>query len=76
MAIWHKIRSKEVGNHVCILLTAKKAIMEYCKECLGWEDPPKECKNKLCALWPFRTYEKPKDTITKSEMKEFTNGGD
>jgi hypothetical protein len=44
-------------------LTARRAIIEHCKECMGWETNPRECTSLNCALYPFRTFDTPKDTI-------------
>lgn len=32
----------------------KGAIEAHCVECLGWEDNPASCTEKLCPLYPWR----------------------
>lgn len=64
MAVKHKIKTKE-GKLVEKKLTRSRAIIENCKECLGWETNPRDCSSKFCALYPFRTWDKPKDTISQ-----------
>lgn len=64
MAIKHKVRKDDKGNMVVLSLTARKAIMHHCKECMGFQ--PREvkgCTAKLCALYPFRLHKTPKDTV-------------
>ncbi len=34
-------------------------IKEHCKECGGWEEPPKRCEVTDCALFPFRLGKNP-----------------
>ena len=62
MAIKHKIRTK-TGKPKIVELTARRAIIEQCKECFGWETNPRECSDSLCSLYPFRTWDTPKDTV-------------
>lgn len=62
MAVSHKIRKDGKGNFKTIKLTARRAIIEHCKECLGWETNPKECSSCNCALYPFRSWETPVST--------------
>ena len=63
MAVLHEIRKDGKGNMKTIKLTARRAIIEHCKECFGWETNPRECTSPNCALFPFRTWETPKDTV-------------
>ena len=63
MAIKHAIRKNGQGEMKVVKLTARRAIQENCKECLGWEVNPKDCSSPHCALFPFRGWDTPKDTI-------------
>ena len=62
MAVYHTIRTDGSGGTKIIKLTARRAIIENCKECLGWETNPRDCTSPLCPLYPFRTWDKPQDT--------------
>ncbi len=63
MAIRHKIRADGNGNTKVMNLTARRAIIEQCKECMGFNAPEvRRCDSLLCPLWPFRVYDTPKDT--------------
>lgn len=59
MAVEHRIRKKGKDQTELVTLTARRAIVENCKECLGWETNPRECTSPLCALYPFRCWDKP-----------------
>jgi len=63
MAVRHEIRKNGKGDMKIMNLTARRAIIEFCKECLGWETNPRECASTHCPLYPFRTYDKPKDMV-------------
>jgi hypothetical protein len=63
MAVKHKILKNGKGETKVVSLTARRAIIEHCKECLGWETNPRECTSPLCALFPFRTWDTPKSTL-------------
>lgn len=63
MAVKHRIRTNGNGKTKIKVLNARKAIIEHCKECMGfnaWE--VRRCTSVLCALFPFRTRDTPKDT--------------
>jgi len=63
MAIKHKIRNRS-GKLKTVELTARKAILEFCKECMGWDyKNVKTCTAKNCPLYPFRWYRKPEENI-------------
>ena len=34
--------------------TRARAIKLHCTECLGFEEHPRDCTSKNCALYPFR----------------------
>ena len=70
MAVKHTIRTK-TGKRT-MKLTARRAIIENCKECLGWEVSPRECTSPLCALYPFRTWDKPKNASLNSHIESET----
>lgn len=62
MAIRHTIRDSKAGTKR-VTLTARKAIIEHCKECLGFNSHEvRRCTSRLCALFPFRTHDPAKDT--------------
>lgn len=63
MAVKHEIRIKN-GKLKVVELTARKAILEFCKECMGGNyDEVKKCTAKNCPLFPFRKHGTPKSTI-------------
>ena len=63
MAIKHKLRIDENGNTRIINLTARRAIIEHCKECMGFNTAEvRLCTSKLCPLYPFRTRDILRDT--------------
>ena len=63
MAVKHKIRMKN-GKYKIVELTARKAIMEFCLECMMWDrDEVKKCTAPNCPLFPFRKYGTPKSTV-------------
>jgi len=63
MAIKHRIRTDGKGKTKLVILTARSAIVEHCKECMGFmASDVRKCESELCALWPFRTRDKPEDT--------------
>lgn len=50
----HTIRARH-GGTIEVDLFRSKAIKIHCTECCGWgEFHPKDCTDKLCALYPFR----------------------
>lgn len=62
MAIRHEVRT-EKGTEVVKKLTARKALQHNCYECMGWQkNEIRKCTDRLCACWPFRTNDTPKDT--------------
>ena len=65
MSVKHKIKTNGKGEFKVMNLTARRAIIEFCKECLGWEINPRECTSLCCALYPFRTHDTPQDTVLK-----------
>jgi len=63
MAVKHRIRADENGKTKIMKLTARRAIIEHCKECMGFQVAEvRRCTAKLCPLFPFRTHDTPKDT--------------
>ncbi|MFC1890925.1 hypothetical protein ACFLZT_00865 [Thermodesulfobacteriota bacterium] len=63
MAIKHKIRSDGNGNTKVMNLTARRAILAHCKECMGFNrSEVRQCTSMLCPLWPFRQHGAPKNT--------------
>ena len=64
MAIRHKIRADGNGGTKVVTLTARRAIVEYCKECVGFNYAEiRRCTSRLCPLYPFRTRDKPENTL-------------
>ena len=64
MAIKHKIRADGNGKTKVMILTARRAIIEHCKECMGFQVAEvRRCTGELCPLYPFRTHYTPKDTV-------------
>ena len=64
MAVRHRIRANGNGKTKIISLTARRAIIEFCKECMGFNaNEVRRCTAPLCPLYPFRTYDKPEDTV-------------
>ena len=62
MSITHTIRDAK-GDSKIVTLTARKAIIAHCKECMGYNvHEVRKCTSKLCALYPFRTHDPAKDT--------------
>lgn len=67
MAVKHRIRTNGEGKTKIATLTARKAIIEHCKECMGFNaHEVRRCTAKLCSLFPFKTYDKPEDTVNIS----------
>lgn len=63
MAIRHEIREDGNGKTKVMMLTARRAIIEHCKECMGFNTAEvRECNSRLCPLWPFRTHGTPQNT--------------
>jgi hypothetical protein len=64
MAIRHKIRADGNGKTKIKALTARRAVIEHCKECMGFNTAEvRRCTSRLCALYPFRTHDTPKSTV-------------
>jgi len=62
MAIKHKIRSDDKGGFKVVSLSARKAIVAHCKECMGFNSAEvRRCTSPNCALFPFRTWDTPED---------------
>jgi hypothetical protein len=67
MAIKHKIKADGNGKTKVMTLTARRAIIEHCKECMGFNvHEVRRCTAKLCPLFPFRTRDKPENTAEMS----------
>ena len=64
MAVKHRIRVDGNSETKVVILTARRAIIEYCKECVGFDrNEVRHCTSVLCPLYPFRTHDTPKDTL-------------
>ncbi len=64
MSVKHCIRRDGNGDTKVINLTARRAIIEHCKECVGFNHAEvRRCTSTLCPLYPFRTRDTPKDTV-------------
>ena len=64
MAIRHKIRADGAGKTKVVKLTARRAIIENCKECMGFQTAEvRRCTSPLCPLYPFRTRDKPESIV-------------
>ncbi len=62
MAIRHAIYLPS-GVTKPMMLTARKAIIENCKECMGWNTAEvRRCTAPWCPLFPFRTHDAPRNT--------------
>lgn len=69
-AIEHKILRNGKGQYKIAKLTARKAIQEHCKECVGFNsNEVRRCTSPNCALFPFRLYTTPKGTLTTPEER-------
>ncbi|MBL7180272.1 MAG: hypothetical protein ISS65_08715 [Desulfobacterales bacterium] len=63
MAVKHRIKANGNGGTKIMKLTARRAIIEHCKECMGFQGAEvRRCTAKLCPLYPFRTRDVPQDT--------------
>lgn len=63
MAITHEIKKNEKGETMIVELTARKAIIAHCKECMGFNaNEVKKCTSPLCALFPFKAHGTAKST--------------
>ncbi len=70
MAIKHKIRNRS-GKLKTVKLTARKAILEFCKECMGWDyKNVKTCTAKNCPLYPFLGGTKNLKKISKAILRD------
>lgn len=68
--ITHTIRTKN-GKTKKVQLTARTAIMSFCKECVGFvETDVRPCTDKLCPLFLFRL----RDTVPKDMRKKKKTG--
>jgi hypothetical protein len=64
MAVKHKIRADGNGKTRILKLTARRAIIQHCKECMGFNKVEvRRCTSIFCALYPFRTHDTPQDTV-------------
>ena len=64
MAVKHKIRADGNGKTIIMKLTARRAVIEHCRECMGFNGSEvRRCTSPLCALYPFRTHDTPKNTV-------------
>lgn len=64
MAVNHTIRNSEGGFKEVKNLTARRAIIFHCSECMGWTPGEvRKCTCKFCALYPFRTFDPPQNTM-------------
>lgn len=62
MALRHKIKTED-GTEI-VELTARKAIIKFCSECMGYQSKiVRGCTAKTCPLWPFRVAGSEKDTV-------------
>ncbi len=60
MAIKHTILDRFGATKTIERLTARKAVLEYCKQCAGFSArEARRCLVKLCPLHPFRVRGKP-----------------
>jgi len=72
MAVAHRIRVNGQGKTEVKELTARKAIIEHCKECMGFNSSEvKRCTSKLCPLYPFRTRQTPERNLSDDSMSTF-----
>ncbi len=63
MSVKHQIRTKDDKTRIATL-TARRAIIEFCKECMNFDPAEvRRCTDKLCPLFPFRTFDTPKNTV-------------
>lgn len=63
MTIKHRIKANGNDKTRIVKLTARKAIIEHCKECMGFnQSEVRKCTSLLCALYPFRTHDTPENT--------------
>ena len=61
MAVRHRIRVDGNDRTKVMTLTARRAIIEHCKECVGFNaNEVRRCTATVCPLYPFRTRDKPK----------------
>ena len=67
MAVRHRIRSDGFGKTKVMKLTARRAIIEFCKECVGFNaNKVRRCTAPLCPLYPFRTHDKAESILDMS----------
>ena len=63
MAVRHRIRADGNDRTKVVTLTARRAIIEHCRECVGFNAAEvRRCTARMCPLFPFRTYDKPEST--------------
>ena len=63
MAIRHRVRVDGKGNTKVMSFTARGAIKQFCRECVGFEkNEVRNCSAPLCPLYPFRTSDTPVDS--------------
>ena len=64
MAVMHEIRADGNDKTKIVTLTARRAIIAHCKECMGFQIAEvRRCTAKLCPLFPFRTWDRPENTV-------------
>lgn len=64
MAVTHRIRINGKGGTAVKELTPRRAIIENCKECMGFKSREvKGCTSPLCPLYPFRNPGIPKGAV-------------
>lgn len=62
MTIRHEIRVNGKGKTSVVELDRKRAIIQHCKECMGFNaNEVRRCTDHLCPLYPFRTHDAPKE---------------
>lgn len=63
MAVRHTIRKPGGGIQV-VTLTARRAIISMCRECMGHvATEVRGCTDIHCPLFPFRTHDTPRGTV-------------
>lgn len=63
MTIRHNIRAGKLDKTQVVELTARKAIIYFCIECMGFQAiEVRDCTDPLCPLYPYRTRDKPEST--------------
>lgn len=70
--VFHTVRTNS-GSTKELKLTRGLAIKLMCTECMGFEQNPVECTEKLCPLYPYRkktlaAYDKKQDSVCCDEI--------